>query len=575
MLSRSSFILFRLLFSALLGLFILLVSGCSTIKTTQLPTGPTSTEDMVVTASPDATKVGSHILAQGGNAVDAAVAVQFALAVTYPRAGNIGGGGFAVVRWHDGESRTLDFREKASRHASRDMYLDADQNVIPGLSLRGHLASGVPGSVQGMYELHRWKGVLPWQQVIQPAIDLATEGFEITADQAQVFNRYQERFLDINHHDIPLTKKEGWNAGDRLQLPDLAATLERIRDQGPEGFYAGRTAQLITQEMESGGGLIDYEDLKRYQAKWRLPLKGTFHDYSVITMGPPSSGGVALIQMLKGLEQFKLNRYEHNSAPYTHLLVEVEKRAYADRATYMGDPDFAPVPVDYLISDAYIDERMAGIDKEVVTPSSDIKEGNVEVVESVQTTHFSIVDKAGNAVGITTTVNSYFGSKVWVDGAGFFLNNEMDDFSAKPGVPNQFGLLGNEANSIRPEKRMLSSMTPTILEKNGDLFMVVGSPGGSTIITTVLQTILNATVFGMSMQEAVDAKRFHHQWMPDIILHETNTFSDAVMNELKLMNYTFQDRGKIGLCDAIMVHENGVLEGGPDSSRGDDTAIGH
>lgn len=575
--SRTPFLIspFRrnpLLFCLFMWLF---VTGCSTVKKTARPTGITSSEDMVVTANPLATKVGSQILAEGGNAIDAAVAVQFALAVTYPRAGNIGGGGFAVVRLENGESRTLDFREKASRHASRDMYLDSDKNVISGLSLQGHLASGVPGSVQGMYELHQWKGQLLWHQVLQPAIDLAKSGFEITEGQAAVFNRYQERFLDINHHDIPLIKKGGWKKGDHLDLPDLAATLERIRDKGPDGFYTGKTAQLITQEMESGGGLIDYEDLKRYQSKWRLPLKGKFNNYSVITMGPPSSGGVALIQMLKGLEKFNLKKYEHNSAPYTHYLVEVEKRAYADRATYLGDPDFAPVPVNYLISDDYIKERMSGIEKNKATPSSDIKEGNVEIVESVETTHFSIVDKQGNAVGITTTINSYFGSKVWVDGAGFFLNNEMDDFSAKPGVPNQFGLLGNEINSIRPEKRMLSSMTPTILERKGNLFMVVGSPGGSTIITTVLQTILNATVFDMSMQEAVDAKRFHHQWMPDIILHEADAFSDEVVKELKRMNYKFQDRGMIGMCDAIMVHENGLLEGGPDASRGDNTAIGH
>lgn len=572
----SSFIGFFRYKQLIFNLFLLtIISGCSTLKNTSVPTGTTSSKDMVVTASPLATEVGSQILAEGGNAVDAAVAVQFALAVTYPRAGNIGGGGFAVVRLHGGESRTLDFREKASRHASRDMYLDRDKNVIPGLSLQGHLASGVPGSVQGMYKLHQWKGKLPWQQILQPAIDLAKSGFQITEGQADVFNRYQKNFLDINHHDIPLIKKGGWKKGDPLQLSDLATTLERIRDKGPDGFYSGKTAQLITQEIESGGGLIDYEDLRRYQSKWRLPLKGKFNNYSIITMGPPSSGGVALIQMLKGLEPFNVKRFEHNSAPYTHYLVEVEKRAYADRATYMGDPDFASVPVDYLISDEYIKKRMSGIEKNKATPSSDIKEGNVEIVESVETTHFSIVDKEGNAVAITTTINSYFGSKVWVDGAGFFLNNEMDDFSAKPGVPNQFGLLGNEINSIRPEKRMLSSMTPTILERKGDLFMVLGSPGGSTIITTVLQTILNATVFDMSMQEAVDAKRFHHQWMPDVILHETDAFSNEVIKELKSMNYKFQDRGMIGMCDAIMVHEDGLLEGGPDSSRGDNTAIGH
>jgi len=552
-----------------------LIFSCSIMKKAPEPTGTVSSEDMVVSASPLATLVGSEILAKGGNAIDAAVAVQFALAVTYPQAGNIGGGGFAVVRMHDGEIRTLDFREKASRHATRDMYLDKDKNFISELSLNGHLASGVPGSVHGMYELHRWKGQLSWQEVLQPAIELAQNGFELTERQASIFNRFSQVFLEVNRHDIPLIKDGGWEKNDILYLPDLAETLKRIRDEGPNGFYRGKTAQLIIQEMESGGGIIDYEDLVRYQSRWRLPLKGKFKNYTIITMGPPSSGGVALIQMLKGLEKFRLNQYKHNSALYTHFLVEVEKRAYADRATYMGDPDFAQVPVDWLISDEYILERMGDIEKHKATPSSEIKEGSVEIVESVETTHFSIVDKAGNAVAITTTINSNFGSKVWIDGAGFFMNNEMDDFSAKPGVPNQFGLIGNEINRIEPEKRMLSSMTPTILEKDDKLYMVLGSPGGSTIITTVLQTILNATVFNMSMQEAVDARRFHHQWMPDIILHETGAFSPAVMNELKSMNYTFQDRGQIGNCDAIMIYKDNRIEGAPDSSRGDNTAIGH
>ncbi len=565
--------LIHIVLSALIVMF--LITGCSITKKVNVPTGVVSSKDMVVTAYPAATRVGSEILAQGGNAIDAAVAVQFALAVTYPRAGNIGGGGFAVVRLHDGEIRTLDFREKASRHSHEDMYLGPDGLVIPGMSIRGHKASGVPGSVHGMYQLHDWKGKLSWEAVIQPAIDLAENGFELTENQARVFNRYQDDFLKVNGHDIPLSKKEGWKTGDLLVLPDLAKTLKRIRDQGPDGFYKGKTAQLITQEMESGGGLIDYEDLNRYRSIWRLPLKASYKEYNIITMPPSSSGGVALIQMLKGLEKINLGKYAHNSAEYTHFLVEVEKRAYADRATFLGDPDFSPVPVGRLISDDYNRERMGDITLNRVTPSTSIKEGNVEIIESVQTTHFSIVDQEGNAVAITTTINSYFGSKVWVDGAGFFMNNEMDDFSSKPGVPNQFGLIGNEINSIQPEKRMLSSMTPTILERKGDLFMVLGSPGGSTIITTVLQTILNVTEFGMSMQEAVDAKRFHHQWMPDQIQHETGTFTEATLNQLAERGYTFRDRGWIGMCDAIMVHPDGLLEGAPDANRGDNTAIGH
>lgn len=553
---------------------IMLMHSCSTTKQIPVPTGTIGNTDMVVTAYPAASHVGSKILQEGGNAIDAAVAVQFALAVTYPRAGNLGGGGFAVVRMNDGETRTLDFREKASRHAHRDMYLDHQKNVIPGLSLQGPLASGVPGTVHGMYQLHSWKGRLSWEEVIQPAIDLAENGFKVTAQQAAVFNRYKDDFFSVNGHDIPLMKEGGWKEGDVLLLPDLAATLRRIQKDGSDGFYQGKTAQLIVREMEAGGGLIDYEDLARYQSKWRLPLKATYKNYNILTMPPPSSGGVALIQMLKGLEDKKLHRYEHNSGEYTHLLVEVEKRAYADRATFLGDPDYAPVPTDEIISDTYIKERMGGIDLATVTPSSEIKEGYVEIIESVETTHFSIVDKERNAVAITTTINSNFGSKLWIDGAGFLMNNEMDDFSSKPGVPNQFGLLGNEINSIEPEKRMLSSMTPTIVEQNGNLFMVLGSPGGSTIITTVLQTILNVTEFNMSMQEAVNAKRFHHQWMPDEIQHETGAFEPHIMSQLKLRNYTFRDRGKIGMCDAIMVHKDGTLEGAPDLTRGDNTAVG-
>lgn len=551
------------------------IMGCTTLKHTAVPTGKVSTVDMVVTAYPAATKVGSDILGQGGNAIDAAVAVQFALAVTYPRAGNIGGGGFAVVRLGNGEIRTLDFREKASRNAHTDMYLDQEKNVIPDLSLRGHLASGVPGAVHGMFQLHEWKGLLSWETVLQPAIDLAENGYEVTEKQAAVFNRYQDDFLEVNGHEIPLNKEGGWTKGDVVKLPELAETLRRIQEYGPDGFYAGKTARLITQEMESGGGVIDYEDLSRYRSKWRLPLKASYKNYDIITMPPPSSGGVALIQMLKGLEKVNLRKYEHNSAEYTHFLVEVEKRAYADRTTFLGDPDFSPVPVERLLSDGYIEEMMGDIELATVTPSSSLKEGYVEIIESVQTTHFSIVDKDRNAVAITTTINSYFGSKVWIDGAGFFMNNEMDDFSSKTGVPNQFGLLGNEINSIKPEKRMLSSMTPTIVERDDELFMVLGSPGGSTIITTVLQTILNAVEFDMSMQEAVDAKRFHHQWMPDRIQHETGTFTPEVIETLMRRNYLFRDRGLIGMCDAIMVHENGVLEGAPDTARGDNTALGH
>lgn len=555
-------------------LSMMILSGCGIKKPLPEPSGMVANENMVVSAAPDASKVGLQILEKGGNAVDAAIAVQFALAVTYPQAGNIGGGGFAVVRMSDDETRTLDFREKASRHAHRDLYLDPSGNVIPRLSLDGHLAAGVPGTVRGMVELHDWKGSLPWAELIQPSIDLAAEGFPLTKRQAQTFNRFQNIFLSVNKHSIPFHKEGGWKEGDIMRLPDLAETLRRIRDDGAAGFYDGKTAQYIVQEMESGNGLIDYTDLLRYEAKWRTPLKGTFKDFDIITMPPPSSGGVALLQMLKGLEKFDLNKHPHNSAPYIHYLAEVEKRAYADRATYLGDPDFHHIPVDMLLSDDYLKDRMKDITLDRVTPSAEIKEGNVEVVESVETTHFSVIDKAGNAVAITTTINSGFGSKVWVDGAGFFLNNEMDDFSAKPGVPNQFGLIGNEINAIEPEKRMLSSMTPTLVLHRNQPYLILGSPGGSTIMTTVLQTILNVTEHNMSMQEAVDARRVHHQWMPDTILHESDAFSKETERELIEMGYELQDRGTIGACDAIMIYKDGRIEGAPDHTRGDSTAAG-
>lgn len=551
-----------------------LLFSCSTRKSIPLPTGEVAEESMVVSAAPDASKVGLQILERGGNAVDASIAVQFALAVVYPQAGNIGGGGFAVVRMHDNQTRSLDFREKASRHAHRDLYLDAAGQVIPRLSLEGHLAAGVPGTVMGMVSLHEWRGSLPWEELVQPAIDLASEGFVLTERQARVFTRLGDIFLSVNRHTIPFHKEGGWKEGDVMKLPDLAETLIRIRDHGAAGFYKGKTAQYITQEMESGNGLIDYTDLERYEACWRTPLEGKYKEFDIITMPPPSSGGVALLQMLKGLERFNLKKHAHNSAGYIHLLAEVEKRAYADRATYLGDPDFQRVPVDMLLSDDYLRDRMKDITPEKVTPSSDIKEGNVEVVESVETTHFSVIDKEGNAVAITTTINSGFGSKVWVDGAGFFLNNEMDDFSVKPGVPNQFGLLGNEINAIEPEKRMLSSMTPTIVMHKNRPYLIVGSPGGSTIITTVLQTILNVTEHNMSMQDAVDARRVHHQWMPDIILHETAAFSKDTETELLEMGYELQDRGTIGACDAIMIYKDGRIEGAPDHTRGDSTAAG-
>ncbi len=554
---------------------VLLVLSCSPAQwgSKDVTRGEIGKEGMVVSAHPEASRVGAEILRKGGNAWDAAVAVQFALAVVYPVAGNIGGGGFAVFRSSDGTIGTLDFREKAPNNAHRDMYLDEHGNVIDRLSLEGHLAAGVPGSVDGMVKLYQEFGTAKWSDLVQPAVNLAEKGFELTEDGAASLNRAQELFENYNTSEMHLIKQQGWRKGERLIQSDLASTLRQIRDQGRSGFYQGLTADLIVAEMERGGGILTHDDLAIYSAVWRDPVVGEYKDYRVISMPPPSSGGIALLQLLAGIEAFPLGKYGHNRAKTIHLMAEVEKRVYADRATYLGDPDYVDVPQEMLLSKDYLTQRMANIDLRKSTPAAEIKEGAVEVIESVETTHFSIVDRFGNAVSITTTLNSYFGCKVMVQGAGFFLNNEMDDFSVKAGVPNQFGLVGSEANEIQAEKRMLSSMTPTLVEHNKDLLMVVGSPGGSTIITSVFQAILNVIDHGMSMQEAVNAKRVHHQWLPDRIVMEKDALSEKTIDRLKKMGHEFEERGSIGRVDAILLLPDGRLEGGADQ-RGDDRAIG-
>ncbi len=557
-------------------LTLLLLLACSTSKVSQSggTLGLIGHEAMVVSAHPEASRAGLEILRAGGNAWDAAVAVQFALAVVYPVAGNIGGGGFAVFRDHQGVSGSLDFREKAPLAAHRDMYLDENGDVRDRLSLEGHLAAGVPGTVAGMVQLHERFGHLSWSALVQPAIDLARDGFRLTASGAASINRPQELFARLNTYAVHYLRPGGWSAGDLLVQEDLAQTLTRIRDQGRAGFYAGETARLITEEMQRGGGIITHQDLQQYEAAWREPVVGSYRGHRVISMPPPSSGGIALLQLLKGIEPYPIRRYGHNQARTIHIMTEIEKRVYADRATFLGDPDFHEVPQEMLLNDGYIRDRMAAIELDKVTPSQVIKEGKVDRVESVETTHFSIVDARGNAVSVTTTLNSYFGCKVMVKGAGFFLNNEMDDFSVKAGVPNQFGLVGAKANEIVAEKRMLSSMTPTLVEKDGQLRMVVGTPGGSTIITSVFQTILNVVDHGMGMQEAINAKRLHHQWLPDRILMEDNALSEKVHRKLIDMGYELTPRGPIGRVDAILVRPDGSLEGGADG-RGDDTAAGY
>ncbi|NEM98437.1 gamma-glutamyltransferase [Pontibacter sp. BT327] len=528
---------------------------------------------MVVSAHPEASRVGLEIMSKGGNAYDATVATQFALAVVFPEAGNIGGGGFTVYRSSDGETGSIDYREIAPAAASATMYQDSEANVIAGLSTNGHLAVGIPGTVDGMVKLHQKFGVLPWAEVVQPAIDLARNGVVLTQREADGLNNMRDAFLKINKHIPYLTEKQNWQAGDTLFHGELAQTLERIRDEGREGFYGGKTAELLVQEMKQGKGIISKDDLANYSSAWRKPLEGTYKGYKVISMAPPSSGGIALLQLLTMVEPYDLSKYKWQSAEAVQLITEAERRVYADRATYLGDPDFVKVPTQELLNRTYMGERLSTFTMERATPSSEVKAGNLLFAESDQTTHFSIVDPMGNAVSTTTTLNGNYGSKVVVKGAGFLLNNEMDDFSAKPGVPNMFGLVGGEANAIAPGKRMLSSMTPTILEKDGKLFMVVGTPGGSTIITSVFQTILNVLEHNMTMQQAVAAPRFHHQWLPDVIQYEPDAISPAVRTTLENKGYKLEPRKPYGRVDAILVLPNGKLEAGADP-RGDDAAAG-
>ncbi|WP_420318090.1 gamma-glutamyltransferase [Ekhidna sp.] len=543
-----------------------------TIKEPEI--GPLGEQAMVSSAHPLATRAGVEVLKNGGNAIDAAVAVKFALAVVFPRAGNIGGGGFALYRMNDGSIGSLDFREKAPLNSNRDMFLDEDGNVIENMSTIGHKASGVPGSVDGILKLHEKFGAKPLAELIQPSINLAFYGFTITENQAEELNEKQELFSEVNGSDFFLLKDVPWQEGDTLKFTELAGTLTQIRDRGREGFYSGIVADQIVKEMQRGGGLISEEDLQNYNSQWREPIKGEYRGHTIISMPPPSSGGVAVIQLLQGAEQYDIGSMGHNTPETIHLMTELERRVYADRATHSGDPDFYDVPLDMLLDPAYNKERFSDISLSEKTDSQDIKEGKVDVIESVETTHFSIVDPEGNAVSLTTTLNSFFGCKVYVRGAGFFLNNEMDDFSAKPGIPNQFGLVGGEANAIQPEKRMLSSMTPTIVEKDGQLKMVVGTPGGSTIITSVFQSIMNVIDHGMSMQDAVNATRTHSQWLPDRILIERRPINEDVIGELEEMGHQIERREAMGRMDCILVREDGKLEGGADYTRGDNYAEG-
>ncbi|MEM6967001.1 MAG: gamma-glutamyltransferase [Bacteroidota bacterium] len=537
-----------------------------------------SYQAMVVSAHPLASKVGIEIMKKGGNAVDAAIAVQFALAVTYPSAGNIGGGGFMVIRTRDGEVATLDFREKAPLAAHRDMYLDSLGNVIPKLSTHGHLSVGVPGTVDGMVSaFEKYSKLKDWKALVKPSYDLANDGFLLTEKEAKKLNRAQEAFKELNTSmPVFVRAEEEWKKGDQIVQKDLASTMKLIEENRRAGFYEGVVADKIVAEMKAGNGIITHEDLKKYESKWRAPIVDAHKEYEIISMAPPSSGGVALLQMLEMVEKFPLKEWGFHHPKTIHLMAEAERRAFADRAKHLGDPDFYDVPVEELLDKAYLKERMASFNPEAATPSKDLKAGVFNLLkESDETTHFSIVDPEGNAVSVTTTLNLGYGSKVVVSGAGFFLNDEMDDLSAKPGVPNAFGLVGEEANKIEPEKRMLSSMTPTIITKDDKLYMVIGTPGGSTIITSVFQVFLNVTEFGMPMAEAVSAPRFHHQWLPDCIFMEKDALPDTTIKALEKLGHEVKIRGsgQWGQFEGILVRDDGKLEGGADV-RGDDSAEG-
>ena len=551
------------LFKGILLFIFIVVHAC---------TPPKPIKGAVVSAREEASAIGVEIMKKGGSAFDAMIATDLALTVCYPNAGNIAGGGFLVYRTNQGVKGSLDFREKAPLAADANMYLDTEGNVIPKISTLGGLAVGVPGTVAGLYEIHQKFGTLAWEDLVQPAISLAKNGYVVTEKQYKSFEGKKEDFIAVN--GIDTFYAQGFKAGDLVKNEALAVTLEHIAKKGKAGFYEGPVADALIQRVQATGGIITYEDLLTYKPVWRDPVYFKYKDLSIYTMAPPSSGGICLGQIMKMIEPYNVGQYEQNSMEAIQIIVEAERRSYADRSLYLGDPDFVNIPQDSLLDVSYLNERMESFSFENATKSPEINPGTIVWEESEETTHYSIVDPMGNAVAVTTTLNGSYGSKVFVEEGGYFLNNEMDDFSSKTGVPNMFGLIGGKANAIAPQKRMLSAMTPTIVERNGKLAMVVGTPGGSTIITSVLQTLLNVFEYDMDIQTAVTRPRFHHQWLPDVVIFEPNLFSQSLMDSLQGKGYDIKEQYSriIGRVDAILISEDMSLSTGADP-RGDDAAV--